>query len=56
GSLKPGKGHYYRIQGPTLLIEYDNIQNNANHVHSVVRDLTNDYAEDLLRKHYQKDH
>ncbi len=56
GSLKPGKGHYYRIQGPTLLIEYDNIQNNANHVHSVVRDLNNDYAEDLLKKHYQNDH
>ncbi len=56
GSLKPGKGHYYRIQGPTLLIEYDNIQNNANHVHSVVRDLTNDYGEDLLKKHYQNEH
>ncbi len=56
GSLKPGKGHYYRIQGPMLLIEYDNIQNNANHVHTVVRDLTNDFAEDILREHYHKDH
>lgn len=56
GSLKPGKGHYYRIQGPMLLIEYDNIQNNANHVHSVVRDLTNDFAEDILREHYKNDH
>jgi len=56
GSLQPGKGHYYRIQGPSLLIEYDNTQNNANHVHTVVRDLTNDYGEDLLREHYEKDH
>ena len=56
GGLKPGIGHYYRIQGPMLLIEYDNIQNNANHVHTVVRDLTNDFAEDILRAHYQKDH
>ena len=56
GGLKPGIGHYYRIQGPMLLIEYDNIQNNANHVHTVVRDLTNDFAEDILKVHYQKDH
>ena len=56
GSLKPGKGHYYRIQGPMLLIEFDNTQNNANHIHSVVRDLTNDFAEDILREHYLKDH
>lgn len=56
GEPKIGKGYYYRIQGPMLLIEYDNVQNNANHVHSVVRDLTNDWAEDLLKKHYQKKH
>ena len=56
GSLQPGAGHYYRIQGPTLLIEYDNTQNNANHVHTVVRDLANDFAEDILREHYQKEH
>jgi len=56
GSLQPGAGHYYRIQGPMLLIEYDNIQNNANHVHSVLRDLSNDFAEDLLKAHYQNDH
>jgi hypothetical protein len=56
GSLKPGAGHYYRIQGPMLLIEYDNTQNNANHVHSIVRDLTNDFAEDILKEHYQKEH
>jgi hypothetical protein len=56
GSLAQGEGHYYRIQGPMLLIEYDNTQNNANHVHSCVRDLTNDFAEDILREHYQKEH
>ncbi len=56
GSLKPGIGHYYRIQGPMLLIEYDNIQNNANHVHSVVRDLSNDFGEDVLKAHYQDAH
>ncbi len=56
GSLKPGIPNYYRIQGPTLLIEYDNTQNNANHVHTVVRDLTNDFADDILREHYQKEH
>lgn len=56
GSLEPGKGHYYRVQGPMLLIEYDNTQNNANHAHAVVRDFTNDYAEDILKEHYQKHH
>jgi hypothetical protein len=56
GSMQPGAGHYYRIQGPMLLIEYDNTQNNANHVHTVVRDLTNDFAEDILREHYEKEH
>lgn len=56
GGIQPGLGHYYRIQGPMLLIEYDNIQNNANHVHTVVRDLTNDYAEDFLQKHYEQKH
>lgn len=52
----PGKAHYYRIHGPSLLIEYDNIQNNANHIHAVWRDLTNDWGEDLLRKHHEEKH
>jgi hypothetical protein len=51
-----GKGHYYRIQNDVLLIEYDNTQNNANHVHTVVRDFTNDFGEDILRKHYEQEH
>jgi len=54
--IKEGAGYYYRIQGPTILIELDNTQNNGNHIHTVVRDLTNDFGEDLLRLHYQKMH
>lgn len=53
GSLDKGRPHYYRIHGPTVLIEYDNTQNDANHVHSVWRDLENDFGEDLLRSHYE---
>lgn len=56
GSLQPGVGHYYRIQGPTIIIEYDNTQNNANHVHSVLRDLKHDFGGDELIAHYEKDH
>ena len=56
GGFAPGAGNYYRIQGPMLLIEYDNTQNNNNHVHAAVRDLTNDFAEDILREHYQMEH
>lgn len=54
GGEKKGEGHYYRIQGPTFLIEYDNTQNNANHIHSVWRDLENDFGADLLRRHYKE--
>ena len=51
-----GLGHYYRIHGPSILIEFDNTQNQGNHIHSVVRDLDNDFGEDLLRLHYEKLH
>lgn len=51
-----GHGHYYRIHGPTFLIEFDNTQNGGNHIHSVVRDLTSDFGEDLLQAHYEKGH
>lgn len=54
GGLERGQGHYYRVQGPTFLLEYDNTQNNANHIHSVWRDFANDFGEDLLRRHYQE--
>jgi hypothetical protein len=53
GSLEPGGPHYYRVQGPTFLIEYDNTQNNANHIHSVWRDFDGDFGRDLLREHYR---
>lgn len=56
GGFTYGEPHYYRIQGPMLLVEYDNTQTNANHVHSVVRDLTNDFAEDILKEHYMQHH
>jgi hypothetical protein len=52
GGARAGEGHYYRVQGPTFLIEYDNTQNGANHVHSVFRDLDGDFGGDLLRRHY----
>jgi len=52
GSTEARAGHYYRVLGPTFLIEYDNVQNQANHVHSVWRDAANDFGEDLLRQHY----
>jgi hypothetical protein len=54
GGLEPGDPHYYRIHGPTILIEYDNTQNDANHIHSVWRDLENDFGDDLLRRHYDR--
>lgn len=54
GSLQKDQGHYYRVHGPTLLIEYDNTQNSANHVHSVWRAFEGDFGEDLLRKHYEE--
>ena len=56
GGIEPGEPHYYRIQGPTLVIEYDNTQNKANHIHTVVRNLQNDWGEDVLGEHYKAEH
>ncbi len=53
GTEKIGEAHYYRLHHTKLLIEYDNSQNDANHVHTVVRDIENDFGEDVLRKHYE---
>lgn len=53
GGIERGEPHYYRVQGPTFLIEYDNTQNNANHIHTVWREFDGDWGEDLLREHYQ---
>jgi hypothetical protein len=51
GPLERGARHYYRVQGPTFLIEYDNSQNDGNHVHSIWRDFRGDFGRDLLREH-----
>lgn len=56
GPDEPGRGHYYAVQGPRLLIEYDNTQDGANHIHSVWRDPTNDWGEDVLAAHYRAAH
>ena len=56
GEPERGKKHYYRVQGPTFLIEYDNTQGNGNHVHSVWRDFNGDFGRDLLREHLMHDH
>ena len=53
GGLEVGDAHYYRIQGPTFVLEYDNIQNGANHVHAAWRDFKNDFGRDALKRHYQ---
>jgi hypothetical protein len=56
GSQTPQRPHYYRLHGPTLLIEYDNTQNGANHVHSVWHNPSNSFGQDLLQAHYQDAH
>jgi hypothetical protein len=52
GSDRPREGHYYRVQGPSLLIEYDNTQDGANHIHAVWRDPECDFGRDILAEHY----
>ena len=56
GGTQPGDPHYYRVQTSQFLIELDNTQDKANHIHSVWRDLTHDFGGDALRAHYQADH
>ena len=56
GGVNKGDPHYYRIQTDTFLIEYDNTQNNANHIHSVWRDFNGDWGQDLLKAHYDASH
>jgi hypothetical protein len=56
GSTQPGEGHYYAVRAGSLLIELDNTQNGANHVHTVVRDTERDWGEDLLAGHYRAAH
>jgi hypothetical protein len=55
GGANPGDPHYYRLQGPTFLIEYDNTQNEANHIHTVWRDMQADWGDgDVLADHYAR--
>lgn len=56
GGIKPGDAHYYRIQTESFLIEFDDTQNNANHIHTVWRELTGDFGGDLLRQHHEESH
>jgi hypothetical protein len=56
GGVEKGEGHYYRLQTPAFLIEYDNTQNNNNHIHSVWRDFNGDFGKDWLKEHYQTSH
>ena len=51
GPVDEGKAHYYRIHGGNFVVEFDNRQNGANHIHSVWRDVENDFANDVLREH-----
>lgn len=53
GGTEKGDPHYYRVQGPTFLIEYDCVQNQANHIHAVWRDFAGDFGIDLLEQHYK---
>ena len=55
GKTKKLKAHYYRIQGQSFLIEYDNSQNNGNHIHAVWREFKGDFGKDLIREHYLKE-
>jgi hypothetical protein len=48
GSLRPGRPHYYRLQGPTFLLEFDNSRNSGTHIHSVWRDFERDFGRHLL--------
>jgi hypothetical protein len=56
GGVHHGDPHYYRVQTNDFLIEFDDTQDHANHIHSVWRDFNGDFGEDLLKRHYQTSH
>jgi hypothetical protein len=56
GGINHGDPHYYRVQTPLFLIEFDDTQDGANHIHSVWRDFNGDFGEDLLKAHYDASH
>jgi Protein of unknown function (DUF3500) len=55
GGTKRGERHYFRVQGPDLLIEHDNTQGGGNHVHSVWRVPGGDFGDDILAAHYRSE-
>ena len=56
GGINSSDPRYYRVQTPSFLIEFDDTQDNANHIHSVWRDFSGDFGEDLLQQHYAASH
>ena len=56
GGFELGQPHYYRIQNTAFVLEYDNTQNNANHVHCIWRDFANDFGGDVLKRHASEAH
>jgi hypothetical protein len=56
GATEPRRPHYYRIQGPRLVVEYDNVQRDANHIHTVWRDPLGDFGRDVLAEHHVAAH
>jgi hypothetical protein len=56
GPIQPGHMHYYRVQGPDLLLEYDNTTNDANHAHTVLRRPLSDFGDDVLAHHHAAAH
>jgi len=56
GGVEKGQPHYYRVQSKLFLIEYDDTQDQSNHIHSVWRDFDGDFGLDLLKLHYQTSH
>jgi hypothetical protein len=56
GGINQADPHYYRVQASSFLIELDDTQDDANHIHSVWRDLTGDFGQDLLKQHYETSH
>lgn len=53
GGTKRGEAYYYRIQGPSFLMESANVQNEANHIHAAWRDFTGDFGRDILGEHFK---
>lgn len=56
GDTSPGGRHYFRIQGPTVLIEHDNTQAGGDHIHSVWRHPDGDFGDDVLAEHHRRHH